>query len=1472
MKALFLILHIIHARIVAVEGCVPLSLAHRSVKIEKNGSVPDGKSVIEIVELSRAQNAPGGKKQLCVFKDTPVLDIAVFHKRGASTAPLVSIDPSVDGAYSIAERLFERSFDVAVFEANTSYLIRGGVEGAPDGYERVALSDTPFHFLSNEKFEFVVFGDHDDQVTDRVCRRTPRVIGFYVVVLGLLLLCVLFFHMICYRPRILEREDAKFWVIDKEMRVRFGPDPANVEGSSWSVIEKAAKAAIAKKHSVSFVSRLKRRNLCHSFERVAAVPLANDIAFVVMWMDLLPEFEKMNIDCNFVSETQGILGKPVVSFSSFRDFKPIHVEYTLDNGVRCVADLPASVLAPFQPYGRLVTVVLSVLYDVTQTLTSQLEAGFKEATAQLCRKIGVYRCFFFDSENKLICRYEKDGIPELDIRKIREIPKKVTHDYGFQFIEDLLDDGKRYFAAKLNGPGSGLMIVVSLDSQSDIDTYEENGLPFFGLCCFFIYQLSYEHEQAKKARYILETWSQEKDFAYLEFFWKRKQLIKFVSPWETTNIESYEDLMALIDSVGIQDVDEIRRELGDIAMSEGILSHRVIQDANGTKFHMSAIAFYEYETEDVRVIIVVGKITVQKRKELELSGELKGIKMAMENLGVMKFSVIGDDIVMSDDRLFRMLSQTTNDLHVKRVLDDRDYERFHRLINGEKVTLRLRNGKGEPVWFSASSNKNIGFIFCISTLEEANVVKHPDDERMQIAATSSPLIFWTVDPVTDAVHPLFMQPTIWDALSVDKETKFARFLDYVDSDDRDEFTTHYQEVLDGRANQWNGEVRIMRMGGVYEWHRVVIVRSRNQSLHCIALNVNKQRDMERKLRETQKLRDLLLSSGKLALWKFIDDDQPLEKMETFDPGLMKAVTMNWRFIDEQVAPEYRDEFRECMRKVFSGERPSVEMNLQLLLNKGQPIWVSVRGKLRNNLHQIVGVCVDITELRHAYDELEIEKKRAEEANKQKTIFLANMSHEIRTPMNGIFGVLDILALQELTSEQRLLIDSIRASSFQLMKLLDDTLNLSKIEQGEVESTPVVFSLAKQLEPICIASASRARMNGVKFIVNIDKNVPSLVFGDAQLFIQVFNNLVSNSLKFTKQGSISVRLGWKTEKETETCILEVKDTGIGMTADQQRIIFERFIQADPSVARFYGGTGLGLALVHEIVDFMNGKVSLQSDVGVGTCFNIEIPFESVMFPYSPPFNDGKEHVILAMAADEDTKSSLLDGFENHSYTVKLFTDPEEIMQLSQKDNVQVDVVFVEGNRDQWPQIKHVVNRIPEDQAPVVCSICEPGESAFFKYTLAKPLLLPHVVNFVNGIRYKHLNDDAPGVSLNEDGDQRRILVVEDNRTNQFVMKRILQNLGCSFEIAENGQEAIDTLEKQDFDLIFMDCQMPVLDGVEATKIIRQSHKHYSSIPIVALTASAVEGDEQTCRNAGMDAYLAKPVRIHQISAIIKQFHH
>ncbi|KAH0786719.1 putative ATPase [Histomonas meleagridis] len=838
---------------------------------------------------------------------------------------------------------------------------------------------------------------------------------------------------------------------------------------------------------------------------------------------------------------------------------------------------------------------------------------------------------------------------------------------------------------------------------------------------------------------------------------------------------------------------------------------------------------------------------------------------------VKKFFIFNKKPILENDELYDELNvEASSSLELEQLVNKKDLEKFKELIEkGGKQTIRLNRFDGAQIWYYIACDDKQGYLFNVHEIADPKYRINTIDEGLQ-PAVSSNVIFWDVNPYTEAVSSIFNQPTIWDSLSVDQDWKFNRIVDFVHQDEQEFFNENYYRLLHGDLDKWNGELRLLRFSGQYEWHRISISWNNNlKILHCLAVNIHQQKEAENKLIESQTLRDLLFSSGKLALWTFSNDNNDIEPMHKFDYRSTTVVNMNWKFIDLYIHNDYRNLLKERIKRAFKNDE-AIEMDLPLTLD--DEIWVSIRGKVRTKSQLIVGVCIDITELRNAYNELEIEKKRAEEANRQKTVFLANMSHEIRTPMNGIFGMLDVLALQELTNEQRILVDSIRSSSFQLMKLLDDTLNMSKIEQGQFEYNPTIFNLTKLFEPICIATSSRARLNHLKFNLIIDKHFPILIYGDSQFFVQIINNLLSNSLKFTREGSITVILSWVEEEDGKELLeLIVEDTGIGIGKEQLQVIFKRFSQANESVARFFGGTGLGLSLVQDILHYIGGNINLESELGKGTKFTVHMPYESIYVYFSPMFTDGNRHLILTCIYDPIIKKQLDEWIPYHKYEIKSFVESDEILQYSRLEKCVINAILVEGNSNKWPSFAKAASEISGYKPPII-SMCEAGETSYFNLTIAKPVQMIHLMNLLDGFRY-HLKNSMPSSnsdSMNDNDGIANVLVVEDNKNNQFVMKKILESLKCKHKIAENGLEAIKKLETDTFDLVFMDCQMPVLDGIEATKRIRRSNKIYASVPIIALTASAIEGDEQTCREAGMDGYIAKPVRIQQIHNIVKQF--
>jgi CheY-like chemotaxis protein len=427
--------------------------------------------------------------------------------------------------------------------------------------------------------------------------------------------------------------------------------------------------------------------------------------------------------------------------------------------------------------------------------------------------------------------------------------------------------------------------------------------------------------------------------------------------------------------------------------------------------------------------------------------------------------------------------------------------------------------------------------------------------------------------------------------------------------------------------------------------------------------------------------------------------------------------------------------------------------------------------------------------------------------------------------------------------------------------------MQQIERGTIDINNEIFDISKSLEAVAVAAATRARTANLKLTFRIAPTFPILIFGEAQIFLQIVNNLMSNAMKFTKTGGISLELTWEMEPQEMLC-LEFSDTGIGMSEEQQHMIFNRFMQADPSIARFYGGTGLGLALVRRLIQELHGTITFDSELGKGTQFHVRLPFESVAFPAPQPFAPGSKHEIAIGTDPNDIDEFLQDFIQFYGYEVVYISSAAELRKVM-RPTIEAVLVDIERCGKEAIVLRDFVHkRYPK---MLLCSISWPGFASDFPRALTKPVLPFPLRTLLDDLRY-HLCA-APAQVVAIPGDEvtgKRVLVVEDNKVNQLVMSKMLKTLGVSFRLAENGEVALSILGKEEFDMVFMDCQMPVMDGLEASRRIRASGSKYQNIPIVALTASAIEGDEETCRDAGMDGYLAKPVRLEQIATAVKKF--
>lgn len=507
--------------------------------------------------------------------------------------------------------------------------------------------------------------------------------------------------------------------------------------------------------------------------------------------------------------------------------------------------------------------------------------------------------------------------------------------------------------------------------------------------------------------------------------------------------------------------------------------------------------------------------------------------------------------------------------------------------------------------------------------------------------------------------------------------------------------------------------------------------------------------------------------------------------------------------------------------------------------------------------------------------LKTARDAAEQAAATKAEFLANMSHEIRTPMNGVLGMLDILKDTDMTQEQEDLLETAANSAESLLTIINDILDFSKLEAGKVELETIEFNLSALVEEVCALMSGRAHAKGLELNCFLPPALTQRWHGDPNRIRQVLTNLISNAVKFTDQGEVNIKVIATPSASTSLLRFEVRDTGIGMDAEGQARLFQPFSQADSSTARRFGGTGLGLSISKNLVTLMQGHMGVKSAPGQGSSFWFSLPLQASDNAEHPAVTDlsGKRALIVD---DNATNRKILHHYLQHWGVLVSEVDnaPAALLELQAAAVNQhaYDILLSDLHMPGMDgfALAYAISRNPAIAATPRLLLSSGGlgsEADRLELGFAQSLLKPVRQNQLFDAIAKALQiaDNTPVAALESvknlpDYRHKRLLVAEDNKVNQKVILTLLNKLQCVADLAENGQQALDKLAQQSYDLVLMDCQMPVMDGYEATRVLRGNELTHKGIrtPVVALTAHAASGEREKCLSAGMDDFLSKPV--------------
>ncbi len=553
-----------------------------------------------------------------------------------------------------------------------------------------------------------------------------------------------------------------------------------------------------------------------------------------------------------------------------------------------------------------------------------------------------------------------------------------------------------------------------------------------------------------------------------------------------------------------------------------------------------------------------------------------------------------------------------------------------------------------------------------------------------------------------------------------------------------------------------------------------------------------------------------------------------------------------------------------------GEKITVQVNARYYAgSEGTPPYIE-------------GSLVDISERVQA-ENLRKEKEAAEAASRAKSTFLATMSHEIRTPLNGVIGMLELLADTELNRKQRHYTGIAKSSADSLLSLINDILDFSKIEAGKLELNEDEFDLTTLVEDVADMFCLRAEQKGLELSCHILPEVAARVKGDSERLRQILVNLIGNALKFTEAGEVRIEARVEQSSETSQQIcLSVQDTGIGIPYDIQERLFLPFEQADGSTTRKFGGTGLGLAICRQLIDLMGGTIDIDSAPGVGTTFLCHVPFEVVPGSRGSRRIDSRIEGTKILAVDDNENNriilqSLLSSWgasvetaENAEQALEMLNAAHEngdpfVMTILDYRMPEVDGVELARRIKSTPEIadNHLIMLTSSDSELSRDELRAIGIMSCSSKPIRSSRLFDDLITaiYAVGDAVPVLEPQPQAVDEAMPQGEHRVLIVDDNEINQIVTQEIVEQYGWRCRVANNGQEAIDLLQRRPFDMVLMDCQMPVMDGFAATAEIRRlqaSGELPCSLPIIALTANAVKGDRDRCLAAGMDDYVSKPI--------------
>jgi PAS domain S-box-containing protein len=758
------------------------------------------------------------------------------------------------------------------------------------------------------------------------------------------------------------------------------------------------------------------------------------------------------------------------------------------------------------------------------------------------------------------------------------------------------------------------------------------------------------------------------------------------------------------------------------------------------------------------------------------------------------------------------------------------------------------------------------------------------DTRVKVALKASNLALWEWDLTTNKI---FVDRTYFEFLGLDREAQVLPIEELralVSTEDLEAFRDSVAATIRGDAPLFQVQHRMRHADGRWVWLETAgSVSSRDANGRVTRMtgtnaNITERKQLERALSNTLRVLRALLET--LPLPVVLRDTErrvtlvnaAFENMfgvprheiigKHLDDPSERAAIRNHRETDDKLLAE-----RKSLR--YETTLQGADGTLFDVIIAKTPLMAE-----DGTITGIASVVTDISEQRRTAEIKEKARVAAEAAVQAKSRFLANMSHELRTPLNGVVGMASLLENTALDAKQRRFVRTLKTSAEALITLINDVLDLSKAEAGKLTLSNGPFELRRELEQVVGLFGARAYDKGIEIAAHIARGVPTTVHGDAIRLRQVLGNLVNNAVKFTDSGAVLLSVNAiPAGAGPATIEFSVTDTGLGIAPDEQRRIFDAFEQADGSVTRKFGGTGLGLAISRQLVELMRGSMDLSSELGRGSRFSFRIPM-GVEPLELPPVAPAADRGAIVIGLHPIIRSAVCDTISTECSHVISVDSPINAAEALQDFSSRITRVRIVIDANAAAKIEHTVSGLRATAAPRqldVVALMPPDADAAAPTGVTRVLVKPICTADLVAAPVVDTAQSTRIRALPISGSRGRALVVEDNAVNQEMARAMLDMLGFRVTTASNGQEGVlAAAADPGLDLILMDCQMPVMDGLAAARAIRAAETGGVRIPIVALTGNAMPGDREACVAAGMDDYLAKPFSLTALRTMIDRW--